>query len=173
MILGIPTHTFLLIHVLISLVAMVAGFVVLAGLLTGHLLRGWTAAFLILNVLTSLTGFPLPPFGFDPPRAFGTVALALLAIAVAALYAFGLRGLWRIVFIVTAMAAHYLNVFVGIFQSFTKIPTLERLAPTQSEPPFVITQVVVLLLIATLTVVAIRRFRPTSLRTADRVFRTL
>jgi hypothetical protein len=166
MILGIPTHAFLLIHVLISLVAMATGFVVLAGLLARRFLHGWTAAFLILNVLTSLTGFPLPPFGFDPPRAVGILALILLAIAVAALYALRLRGVWGTVFIATAMAAHYLNVFVGVIQSFAKIPALERLAPTQSEPPFVVTQVVVLLLIATLTVVAIRRYRAAAFNAA-------
>src|ERR1700722_16340877 len=68
MIFGIPTATFILIHVIISLIGIATGFVVLYGLLTNRLFAGWTALFLVFNVLTDLTGYPIPPFGFDPPR---------------------------------------------------------------------------------------------------------
>src|SRR5215510_1050476 len=101
---GIPTDLFLQIHVILSLVARAAGFVVLYGLLSGKHLSGWTALFLATMILTSVTGFPLPPFGFDPPRAIGVISLVLLAAAVVALYGFRLTGAWRWIYIVGAVA---------------------------------------------------------------------
>ncbi len=132
-------------HVAVSLVGILSGLVVLYGLLFGRPSGAWTAVFLATTILTSLTGFPLPPFGFDPPRAVGVISLVLLALAVAAYYAFHLAGAWRWIYVASAVAALYLNVFVGIVQSFLKLPFLNALAPTQSEPPFVVTQGIVLL----------------------------
>lgn len=160
MIFGIPTATFIVIHVIISLVGIATGFVVLYGLLTNRLFAAWTALFLAFNVLTDLTGYPIPPFGFDPPRAVGTLSLILLAVAVAALYVFQARNAWRWIFIGSAMVALYLNVFVAVIQSFQKISFLKALAPTQSEPPFVVAQVVVLVVIVGLVITAMRRFHP-------------
>ena len=85
---GIPTHLFLQIHVALSLIALVAGLVVLFGLLKGRALGGWTELFLVTIVLTSVTGFPLPPFGLDPPRMVGILSLILLAVALLAIYVF-------------------------------------------------------------------------------------
>lgn len=152
--------TLLQIHVALSLIEILTGLVVLYGLVTDRRLAGWTALFLATTILTSVTGFPLPPFGFDPPRAVGTLSLVLLAIAVLALYAFKLHGIWRWVYIVTAVAALYLNVFVGVIQAFLKVPSLHALAPTQSEPPFTVTQGVVLLIFVALGIAALRQFRP-------------
>jgi hypothetical protein len=157
---GIPTDTFLQIHVILSLVGIASGLVVLYGLLTSNPLAAWTAIFLVTTILTGVTGFPLPPFGFDPPRAVGIILLILLALALLALYAFRLAGVWRSIYIITAIMALYLNVFVGVTQSFQKLPFLQPLAPTQSEPPFLIAQIVVLLLFIVLGVVAVRRFHP-------------
>jgi hypothetical protein len=126
------------IHVLLSLIGIVSGFVVLYGLLLGRPLGGWTALFLATTILTSVTGFPLAPFGFDPARAVGVISLVLLALAVAALYVFRLAGAWRWVYVGSAIAALYLNVFVGVAQAFQKLPFLQPLAPTQSEPPFLV-----------------------------------
>src|SRR6266853_1661096 len=111
---GIPTGTFLQIHVVLSLVGIASGLVALYGLLAGRLLRGWTALFLATTVLTSVTGFPLPPFGFDPPRALGVILLIVLGLAAAALYVFGLKGAWRWIYVCGAVAALYLNVFVAV-----------------------------------------------------------
>ena len=160
MIFGIPTELFLQIHVAISLIGIASGLVVLYGLLSGKPLAGWTALFLLTTVLTSLTGFPLPPFGFDPPRAIGIILLVLLAAAVVALYLFHLAGAWRWIYIVTAVASLYLNVFVAVVQSFQKLSFLQPLAPTQSEPPFVVAQVVVLIAFIALGALAVVRFRP-------------
>jgi hypothetical protein len=152
--------TLLEFHVLISLVEIAVGFVMLYGLLTGRAFGGWTALFLATAVLTSLTGFPLAPFGFDPPRAVGILTLVLLAIAVAAYYLFRLAGAWRWVYVIAAMMALYLDVFVGVIQSFMKIPPLHVLAPTQSEPPFLVAQAVVLGLFVVLGFFAVRKFHP-------------
>jgi len=160
MTLGIPTDVFLQIHVIMSLIGIVSGFVVLYGLLIGQLFGGWTALFLATTILTSLTAFVLPPFGFDPPRAVGVLSLILLAIAVVALYAFRLAGAWRWIYVATAIPALYLNVFVGVTQAFQKLSFLQSLAPTQSEPPFLVAQILVLLLFVALGTMAIIRFHP-------------
>ena len=148
------------IHVAVSLIGILAGLLVLYGLLSTRLSSQWCAIFLAATILTSLSGFPLAPFGFDPPRAVGVISLILLAVAVAAYYAFHLSGAWRWIFVDSAIAALYLNVFVLIVQSFTKLPFLKALAPTQSEPPFVATQAAALLAFVALGVWAVRRFRP-------------
>ena len=157
---GIPTGTFLQIHVILSLVGIAAGLIALYGLLAGKLLHAWTALFLAATVLTSVTGFPLAPFGFDPARAVGTLSLALLAIAILALYAVRLQGAWRWVYVATAVAALYLNCFVAVAQSFQKLSFLQPLAPTQSEPPFAASEGVVLAIFLALAIGAAMRFRP-------------
>ncbi len=149
------------IHVILSLVGILTGYVELYGLVTGVSSSGWTrATFLATTILTSVTGFPLPPFGFDPPRAVGVISLVLLALALAALYAFRLAGAWRWIYVGAAVAALYLNVFVAVVQAFQKLPLLHALAPTQSEPPFLVSQIVVLAAFVALGVVAAMRFHP-------------
>jgi hypothetical protein len=148
------------IHVALSLIGIVSGLVVLYGLLTARSLGAWTAIFLVTTILTSLTGFPLAPFGFDAARAIGVISLLLLAAAVVALYAFHLAGPWRWIYIVTAATALYLNAFVGVVQAFQKLPFLQPLAPTQSEPPFVVAQLVVLVAFIALGARAVVRFHP-------------
>lgn len=157
---GIPSQLFLQIHVLSSLVGIAAGAVLFYKLLTSRALGGWTALFLATTILTSVTGYPIPPFGFDPPRMVGTVSLVLLAIAVCALYLFHLADAWRWIFIVTAVTALYLNVFVAVIQSFQKVAALRALAPTQSEPPFVVAQLVVLTAFVVMGFLALRKFHP-------------
>jgi hypothetical protein len=157
---GIPTPLFLQIHVALSLIALVAGLIVVYGWLSGKAFAALTALFLATLILTSITGFPLPPFGFDPPRAVGVVSLMLLAAAVLALYAFRHSGPWRWIYVVTAMTALYLDAFVGVIQAFAKLPFLHELAPTQSEPPFLIVQIVVLVIFVVLGILAVRRFHP-------------
>ena len=104
--------------------------VVIYGLLIGRNYAGWTALFLASLILTSVTGFPLEPLGFDPARAVGVISLVLLALAVAALYGFRLAGAWRWIYIGCATAALYLNCFVGVVQAFQKLPFLQPLAGT-------------------------------------------
>ena len=114
----------------------------------------------LLEMLKVFSGFPLPPFGFDPPRAVGVLSLVLLLGAVVAYYAFHLEGIWRLIYVGCAVAALYLNVFVLVAQGFLKVPFLHGLAPTGSEPPFVATQAVVLIIFIVLGALAAVRFRP-------------
>jgi hypothetical protein len=148
------------IHVILSLVGILSGIVVLYRLLFGGDSGAWTALFLITTILTSLSGFPLPPFGFDPPRAVGVLSLILLLGAVVAYYAFHLEGIWRLIYVGCAVAALYLNVFVLVAQGFLKVPFLHDFAPTGSEPPFAIAQGIVLLIFVALGIFAALRFRP-------------
>ena len=149
-----------LVHVVISLAGIFSGFVVLFGLLAGKRLDGWTKFFLITTVATSVTGFFFPLHGFTPAIGVGIISLLVLSIAIFARYPRQLAGRWRWIYVVTAMIALYLNVFVGVVQAFQKIPALNAMAPTQTEPPFKLTQLVVVALFIVLTIVAAIRFRP-------------
>ena len=157
MIFGMTTFT--QIHVALSLIGILAGFVVAFGLLTAKRLDGWTAIFLISTVATSVTGFFFPFHGFTPAIGVGIVSLVVLAVAIFARYTRKLTGAWRWIYVVTAMIALYLNVFVLIVQLFQKVPALKALAPTQSEAPFLVAQLVAFALFLVLTIFAAIRFR--------------
>ena len=152
-------HTFTIVHVVISLIGIGSGLVVMFGLLKGKLLERWTALFLASTVATSVTGFFFPFHGFTPAIAVGIISLFVLAAAILARYGRRLAGVWRWIYVICAMVAQYLNVFVLIVQLFQKVPMLKAMAPTQSEPPFLLTQLVVLALFVVLTVVAAIKFR--------------
>ncbi|PYU24955.1 MAG: hypothetical protein DMG30_07170 [Acidobacteria bacterium] len=158
--------TFTLVHVVISLVGIVSGFVVAYGMLTGKRVAGGTVVFLASTVLTSVTGFLFPFHRFLPSHGVGIVSLVLLAVAIAALYIFHLSGGWRRVYVMAAITALYLNVFVLIIQLFMKVPALESVAPKQTESPFVATQVLCLALFVVLGTLATKRFGAERARTA-------
>jgi len=166
MILGMTTHTYTLIHVLISLIGIGSGFVVMYGLLTRKRLDSWTALFLTTTVLTSVTGFGFPFTQVTPAIKFGIISLAVLAIAIFARYPRHLVGGWRAIYVVSAAIGLYLNVFVLVVQSFEKVPALRAAAPTQKEAPFAVAQIAVLVLFIALTILAVRRFRPDEVVTA-------
>jgi len=157
MIFGMTILVFL--HVVISLAGILSGFVVVFGLLTARRLDGWTAFFLITTVATSLTGFILPAHHFMPSHGVGIISVVVLALALFARYGRRLAGLWRWVYVVSAMIALYLNVFVLVVQAFLKVPALKAIAPNQSEPPFKVTQLLVLIAFVALTILATIRFR--------------
>jgi hypothetical protein len=159
MIFGLPPFTF--IHTLISLVGIATGLVVLfAGFLAGKHLPRWTAWFLATTVLTSATGFPLPAEHFMPSHAVGILSLLILAVTLFALYSKHLAGGWRRTYVIIAILALYLNVFVLVAQLFAKVPVLKELAPTQTEGPFKAAQGVVVVLFIILGALAAARFRP-------------
>src|SRR5437899_2152666 len=137
--------TFTLIHVGISLAAIGSGLVVVFGMIRGKRLDGWTAFFLATTVLTSLTGFGFPIHGMTPGLALGIISLLVLAPVIYARYVGKLAGMWRPAYVIGAVFALYLNVLVLIVQSFQKVPALKALAPNQTEPPFVIAQVVAMI----------------------------
>ena len=160
MVLGISLATYTFIHVLISLIAIGSGFLVMYGLLVGKPLNGITAIFLVFTTLTSITGFGFPFEHITPGHILGIMSLAVLAFAVPARYLFHMNGTWRWVYVIGASLVLYFNVFVLVVQLFMKVPALHALAPTQKEPPFAIAQLAVLLIFATLTVLATMRFHP-------------
>jgi hypothetical protein len=151
--------TLTVVHVAISLIGIVSGLVMLFGLLTANRLERWTALFLITTVATSVTGFLFPFHGFTPGIGLGIISLVLLAIAIVARYPRHLAGAWRWIFVITAMVSFYFNVFVLIAQLFQKVAALRELAPTQSDPAFLATQLATLLLFLVLTILAVIRFR--------------
>ena len=155
--------TFTLFHVLISIVAILTGFVVVAGMLAAKPFERWTRVFLATTVATSVTGFLFPVHHFMPSHGVGIVSLLVLSVAIFARYRRHLSGYWRPTFVVTATLALYLNIFVLVVQAFLKVPALKSLAPTQSEPPFKLTQLIVLgffLLVTVFELIRLRKPQP-------------
>src|SRR6266480_5964958 len=147
-------------HTLISLVAIFTGLVVVLGMLGGKRLDGWTKWFLITVVATTITGFFFPFHGFTPAIGLGIISLPFLAVTIFARYQKHLAGPWRWIYVIGAVICLYFNLFVAVVQAFEKIPALHALAPTQNEPPFKLTQLVLLLVSALLAIVAAIRFHP-------------
>jgi hypothetical protein len=153
---------FTLLHVIISLIAIVTGLMVMFGLLGSKRMPGLTAIFLLTTILTSVTGFLFPFTQLLPSHMVAILSLVLLAIACIALYGMKLSGAWRPVYVVTAMTSLYLNVFVLVIQSFLKVPALHALAPSvpPAGPVFAVVQGIVLLFFVVVIIGAWRRFRP-------------
>jgi hypothetical protein len=148
--------TFTIIHVVISLAGIVSGFVVIDGFLKAKRRDGWNAFFLVMTILTSVTGFLFPRNGITPGQTVGGISLVLLVIALVARYPLHFSGAGRWLYIVTALIAQFFNFLVLIIQSFQKIGPLKELAPTQSEPPFLIAQVAALVLFVVLGILSLR-----------------
>jgi hypothetical protein len=166
MVLGMTLAAFTLLHVLISLVGIFTGFVVVYGLLNNDRMDAWTALFLGSTILTSVTGFAFPFEHLLPSHIVGMISLAVLAVSVLGRYGLELAGAWRKIYAVSAVLAFYFNFFVLVTQSFLKTPALKALAPTQTEAPFVVTQLAVLAVFLTLAVLVAFRFRADQVRTA-------
>ena len=162
MIIGMSTATFTLLHVIISLIGIVTGLVVVAGLWSGKRLSSWTGLFLLTTVLTDITGFMFPVAGLDPARIVGIISLVALAIAILAFYTYHAARAWRWIYVTTALFSLYLNCFVAVVQSFQKIPALHALAPKGNEPAFVGSQVTLILAFIVIGIISLRRFHPTT-----------
>ena len=150
---------FTLIHVVVSLIGIVAGVVVAGGLASGRLLGRWALVFLVTTVLTSVTGFGFPFVTLLPSHIVGIVSLVVLAVVILAQYVKHVAGGWRRAYAAGVVLATYLNTFVLVTQLFRRLPALLVLAPTQSEPPFALTQLLVLALFVWLGIGADRGFR--------------
>jgi hypothetical protein len=166
MISGLSPSSFTTVHVVFSLLAIFSGLIVVLGMIKARRREGWTAFFLLMAGATSVTGFLFPSTSFGPSQFIGVISLVTLAIAIVALYGYHLEGAWRWTYVASAVLVLYLNVFVGIVQAFQKLPFLEPLAPTQSEPPFFIVQVAVLVIFVALGRAATIRFHPDPVRFA-------
>ena len=163
MILGMSTSAFTTFHVVLSLIGIATGLVVAAGMFGSKRLGGWTFVFLATTILTSVTGYFFPVEKILPSHIVGAISLVVLAIATAAFYRNRLEGASRGTYVIAALIALYLNVFVLVVQGFLKVPALKALAPTQSEPPFLVAQGVVLAAFVAIIVGAFRSFRPGTL----------
>jgi hypothetical protein len=152
-------NTFTIVHVLISLAGILTGIVVMLGLLANRRLDGWTAIFILTTVATSVTGFFFPFHRLLPSHIIGILSLITLAFAIIARYGFYLAGAWRKTYVISAMLSLYFNVFVLVVQLYRKVPALNALAPTQTEAPFKLTQLAVLVVFVILTILAAIRFR--------------
>jgi hypothetical protein len=159
MILGMSLSTFTLVHVLLSLVGIVSGLLVVYGMLLGKRFDGATAIFLVTTILTSVSGFLFPVEHLLPSHVIGIISLLALAVAIFARYPFHMAHAWRSIYVVCAVLALYLNVFVLVVQVFMKVPAAHALAPTQKEPPFLIVQLIVLAVFVVLGILAVKKFR--------------
>ena len=158
MIWGMSTQTFTVVHVIISLVGIITGFLVLFGMIGGKRMDAMTAVFLVTTVLTSVTGFGFPFTHLLPSHKVGIISLVVLAVAIGARYGCRLKGVWRSLYVLTAAMALYLNVFVLVVQAFLKVPALHQYAPKGNEPPFLFAQLAVMIVFITLTIRALRGF---------------
>jgi len=169
MIIGLSISTFTMLHVIITLIAIVSGFIVMFGMLGSKTLAGWSAIFWLTTLLTSVTGFMFPIHGFTPALGVGGFAIIVLAVGLLARYVKHFAGSWRWIYVVTAVVSLYLNVFVLITQSFQKLTFLNPLAP-QVGPPFAgatntqfaIAQGVALVFFVVMGIAAAIKFRPSS-----------
>lgn len=157
---------FTLVHVVISVVGIIAGLVVAGGMAAGARLDSWTGLFVAATVLTSISGFGFPITKLTPAHIVGAISLVVLGVCLYARYGQRLAGAWRATYVVTAITALYLNVFVLVVQLFAKTPALAQLAPTQKEAPFGVTQVLILATFVWLGRSALRGFRVRSHETA-------
>ena len=162
MILGMSTAAFTQFHVLLSLVGIASGLIVAFAMLGAKQLPLLTAIFLLTTVATSATGFMFHFTSFGPPEIVGVISLGVLAVAILALYSFKLAGSWRWIYAAAAVCALYLNVFVGVVQTFQKVPFFHALAPTQTEPPFAVAQGAVLIAFIALGAAAAKKFHPSA-----------
>ena len=158
MILGMTPLTF--IHVVLSLIGIATGLLVLLGMLKSERQETMTAIFLASTLATSLSGFLFPFTHLLPSQIVGVISIVILAIAIYARYVANLAGAWRWIYVALAALALYFNVLVLIVQAFQKVPVLAALAPTQSEPPFLIAQAFALLFFAVAGSLAALRFQP-------------
>ena len=152
--------TFTVIHVLVSLVGIIAGLVVAGGLVAGRRLDGWTGLFLATTILTNASGFGFPFVVLMASHILGILSLLILPVVLAARYWKHLAGGWRKVFVIGAVVTLYFNVFVLVVQLFRRVPVLLASAPTQKEPPFAITQLVLLAMFVWLGRAALKGFTP-------------
>jgi hypothetical protein len=152
--------TFTWVHTALSVAALIAGLIVVIGLFSSKTLGGWTAFFLATAIATSATGFGFPFQSFGASHWIGVISLVVLVLAVLARYVLHYAGAWRWLYAVCTVVAFYFLVFVLIAQAFKKVPALAALAPTLSEPPFAIAQVVAMVIFVVISFATARKFRP-------------
>jgi len=160
MIMNMTLLDFTTFHVLLSLLGLFSGLAVVGALLTSKWPNLATAVFLTSTVLTSITGFMFPSAGLGPPQIVGVISLIFLALACGALYAFHLKGPWRLIYVASVVVAFYFNAFVGVTQAFAKIPALKELAASGLGGTYAAAELAVLALFLLLGLLAGKHFHP-------------
>ncbi len=155
MILGMSLSTFTVLHVAISLVGLASGAFVLRDMLRSRQAAGLTAVFLATTLATTVTGCLFPSTRLGLGQVVGCLSLIVLMPTLTALYGYRLAGPWRGIYAAGATAALYLNVLIGVAQAFAKSTTVQAFAP-----PYLLTQLVVLVIFVVLGFRAVKRFRP-------------
>jgi hypothetical protein len=160
--LGLSLSVFTNLHVVISLVAIAAGLIVMFAMLGSNRMPSLTGLFLLFTILTSVTGLMFPFEKLLPSHFLSIISLVLLLFACITLYGTRLAGASRWIYVVTALASLYINVFVLVTQGFLKIEPLHALAPGNppNGPAFAVVQGIVLLFFVIMIIGAVRRFRP-------------
>ncbi len=146
-------------HTLISLVAIVAGLIVVIGLLSSKTPRIATMLFTWSLALTCITGFFFRFEGFKPSYVVGVLTLVMLSLAATARRR-SYSGRWRATYVIATSIACWFNFFVLGVQLFMHVPALNALAPTGGEPIFAVVQGVVFVSFVVLAVLGVRHFRP-------------
>jgi hypothetical protein len=153
--------TYTSIHSIISLLALALGPIAILSFFGVRIPSLVMPLFLLLAFLTSATGFGFPFHGVIlPSHITGVVALVVLAALLYARFVGGLAGIWRSVYVAGVVASAFLLAFVGVAQAFGKIAALNALAPTQSEPPFAIAELVLLVIFVVIGFLAVKGWRP-------------
>jgi hypothetical protein len=155
-----------LIHVALSLIAIVTGCAVCYGLGRGMPFASWTHSFLFSTLLMLVTGFALPISGVTPAVVIDVICIVLLLATAIPLYLRAAAGLWKLVYIVGVVMLVYLNWLVLIAQLFQKVPALNMLAPTGGEPVAIIAQAVLKIVFIVVGVVCVRARRTWATSTA-------
>lgn len=153
------TPLFTLFHTLLSVVGIFAGLVLAGGLISGKRLDGWSALFLVTTLLTNITGFGFPFTVLLPGHIIGALSLVILPFVLYARYGKHLEGKWNTVYVIGVMVTLWFNAFILVVQLFKRLPGLIASAPTQKEPPFAVTQLLVLILFIALGRAALKGSR--------------
>ena len=146
-------------HTIISLIALFLGIPVIAAMLGGRVSNPWTKWFLIFAIACTVTGFMFPFGGVTPAFATGLVASAVFAVVLVAAYVFHYTGHWRWLYAGGVVISVYLLAFVGVVQAFLKVPFVNALAPTQTELPFLVAQIGVLVAFVVLGILSAIKFK--------------
>ena len=158
-----PLQLFTLFHTALSIVAIVSGILVVKGLAQSGGRQLWTLLFIWTAWATTVTGFFFPFNGVTPALTLGVISLAPLTLATLARYRYRLAEAWRGTYVISAVITLYFNCFVLVVQSFRHFPSLNALAPTQTEPSFKIAQLVNLLVFIVIGIVSFKKYRPKGL----------
>ena len=149
-----------LFHTALSLVALIAGILVVKGLLESSGRQLWTLLFLVTSAATTITGFFFPFQGVTRALILGVITLLPLFFATLARYQKHLESSWRGTYVISVVIILYFNCLVLIVQSFDKIPSLHAMAPTMEAPAHKIAQLLNLIAFVILGIRSFKNYKP-------------